>query len=69
MSKVIVKVNEPDPKPETIKKHKNFSSFINDYYQYHTPSGFRKLWLKDRRKLIFAVIIIVLLLLFFLGEL
>ena len=69
MSKVIIKINEPDPAPETIKKHKNFSSFINKYYQYHTPSGFRKLITKDPRKLALAVIIIVLLLLLLLGEL
>ena len=69
MSKVIIKINDPNPKPETIVKHKSFKTFVNDYYKYHTPSGFRKLMRTDIKKLVLIVIIVVLLLLLFLGEL
>lgn len=69
MTKVIVKINQPDPPTEVIHKHKNFGMFINKYYQFHTPSGFRQLLRKDTKKLVLAIIVAVLLLLLLMGEL
>ncbi len=68
MTKIIVKINQPDPSPETIVRHKNFGKFIDKYRQFHTPSGFRNLLRKDTKKLVLVIIIAILLLLLLLGE-
>ena len=68
MTKVIVKINPPDPSPETIVRHKNFGKFISKYAKFHSPSGFRWLIRRDTKKLVLIIIIAILLLLLLLGE-
>jgi hypothetical protein len=68
-NKIKVNIDKPDPDTQTIRKHKNFNTFITTYHQLHTPDGIRKMWYKDRKTLVFIVIVICLLLMWILGEL
>ena len=38
---ILIKIDKPDPKPEEIQRYKNFNRFVNQFYQIHTPAGFR----------------------------
>lgn len=69
MTKIKVNINKDDPKPETIRKYKNYDNFITSYQKLHTPRGIHELWMKDRVKFSMIVVFIVLFLLYLFGEL
>ena len=69
MTKIKVNINKEDPKPETIRKYKNYDNFITSYQKLHTPKGIYELWMKDRVKFSMIVVFIVLIMLYIFGEL
>jgi len=69
MTKIKVNINKEDPKPETIRKYKNYDNFLTSYQKLHTPRGIHELWTKDRVKFSMIVVFIVLFLLYLFGEL
>ncbi len=67
VTKIKVNIEKPDPDTQTIRKYKNFNTFITIYHQLHSPEGISKMWYRDRKTLVFIVIVICLLLIWMLG--
>ncbi|MEO1052604.1 MAG: hypothetical protein AAFX87_18370 [Bacteroidota bacterium] len=68
MAKLKVKINAPQPSYDTIRKYKNFDSFLDGYKKYYTTRGIRQMLYHDRRKLAYIVIIILFLLMLLFAE-
>ncbi len=68
MTKIKVNINKPDPSPETIRKYKDYPSFMRTYQELHTPKGIRKMMYRDPVKLSMIVVFLVLILLWVLSE-
>lgn len=69
MTQIKVNINKPDPSPRTIRKYKNYSSFLRTYQELHTPSGIAKMMYRDKTKFSMIVVFLVLILLWILSEL
>ena len=68
MNPIKLKINQPDPPPALISRHKNFNSFIGNYQKYYSPRGIRYLFRYDIKRLVFIIIIVVLLLIMLLTD-